>query len=519
MITTNPGMTGVGSSGAAQQAMTDRLGFFADFTNVPNGVPLAGFLASSYGGTGSTPFTILQGGGSGATASTSGGLMVPAAGTGNTVFYAVSACPNSITSLAIEFMCFAGATTLLTMAYGANTTLAVNVLHLQCSLTGFTLMSRVLGNAVNGTVPDTLISGTWDYPINPDGTTLYRIKMASFGDTVVVTGPYGESFSITDPRIHTLRGDAFFWESNDPDTRAKRIYATDNPFAGSPNAFGLPSDISVSPIAMFNGNPTLNIGKAAGIDLTPAALSVPTLNFGGFVVMGHIQSAMTAGTSTTFTCDQPLPNGTYELDFISAEGANTENVTVTGSTGSGPYTITVSAAVAKNHAADAVGSPTLCISTFTIPQGALYGLVGSTQLGTKGDLLVGARPDGALTGGVLRICGVDYYSGCIEQAAANYLKAIDKGPGNPTSFGVTGGFRAAEGGNAKQGTGVLVAGTVTIANTSVTANSRIFLTTQTPGGTPGALYVSARTAGTSFNVTSTNGADTSTFAYEIFEPA
>lgn len=81
------------------------------------------------------------------------------------------------------------------------------------------------------------------------------------------------------------------------------------------------------------------------------------------------------------------------------------------------------------------------------------------------------------------------------------------------------GLRVKEGSNAKQGTAVLVAGTVVVANTSVTATSRIFLTAQSVGGTAGALAVTARTAGTSFTITSTNAADTSTVAYQIFEPA
>jgi hypothetical protein len=64
----------------------------------------------------------------------------------------------------------------------------------------------------------------------------------------------------------------------------------------------------------------------------------------------------------------------------------------------------------------------------------------------------------------------------------------------------------------------LVGGTATVANTSVTANSRIFLTSQTDGGTPGFLRVSARSAGTSFTITSGSGTDTSTVAWVIFEP-
>ena len=80
------------------------------------------------------------------------------------------------------------------------------------------------------------------------------------------------------------------------------------------------------------------------------------------------------------------------------------------------------------------------------------------------------------------------------------------------------GLKVAEGSNAKQGTAVLVAGTVTVSNTSVTANSRILLTSNTDGGTPGFVRVSAKTAGTSFVITSSSGTDTSTIAYEIFEP-
>jgi hypothetical protein len=80
------------------------------------------------------------------------------------------------------------------------------------------------------------------------------------------------------------------------------------------------------------------------------------------------------------------------------------------------------------------------------------------------------------------------------------------------------GLRVAEGSNAKQGVATLAAGTVTVADTSVTASSRIFLTVQSPGGTAGFLVVSARTAGTSFTILSSSGTDTSVVGYEIFEP-
>jgi hypothetical protein len=82
------------------------------------------------------------------------------------------------------------------------------------------------------------------------------------------------------------------------------------------------------------------------------------------------------------------------------------------------------------------------------------------------------------------------------------------------------GLAVAEGSNAKQGvSGAMSGGSVVVANTSITANSRLFLTRQGGGINPGAVYELTRTAGTSFTIASTNPSDTGTVAYEIFEPA
>lgn len=80
-----------------------------------------------------------------------------------------------------------------------------------------------------------------------------------------------------------------------------------------------------------------------------------------------------------------------------------------------------------------------------------------------------------------------------------------------------GGLVIREGSNARQGTAVLVGGTVTVSNTSVTALTRIQLTSQVDGGTPGWLRVSARVAGTSFTITSSSATDTSTVAWLLVE--
>lgn len=76
-----------------------------------------------------------------------------------------------------------------------------------------------------------------------------------------------------------------------------------------------------------------------------------------------------------------------------------------------------------------------------------------------------------------------------------------------------------EGTNAHMGLATLVAGTVTVATNKVAANSRIFLTRQTTGGTAGDVAVTARVAGTSFTITSLSGSDTSTVAWLIINPA
>lgn len=76
-----------------------------------------------------------------------------------------------------------------------------------------------------------------------------------------------------------------------------------------------------------------------------------------------------------------------------------------------------------------------------------------------------------------------------------------------------------EGSNAKMGTATLTAGSATVSTTAVAATSRIFLTSNTDGGTPGFVRVSARSAGTSFTITSSSGTDTSTIAWMIVDPA
>jgi hypothetical protein len=136
----------------------------------------------------------------------------------------------------------------------------------------------------------------------------------------------------------------------------------------------------------------------------------------------------------------------------------------------------------------------------------------------------------------LNLGGAGAFAGSTIECTGPSLEMITAGPltfGRPVGLPYAGfsqagtfqitkasqGIGVREGGDCKQGVDTLIGGTIVVANASVTANSRIFLTAQAVGGIAGALAVTARTAGVSFTVTSSSAADTSMFAYEIFEPA
>lgn len=112
-------------------------------------------------------------------------------------------------------------------------------------------------------------------------------------------------------------------------------------------------------------------------------------------------------------------------------------------------------------------------------------------------------------------------SGFTKTTAGAFTSVASSNTFNKTiNIGTAGqGINVKEGTNARQGASTLVLGTVTVSTTAVTASSRIMLTGQNSSGTAGAVYVSSRTAGTSFVITSTSALDTRLIAWMIFEPA
>lgn len=119
--------------------------------------------------------------------------------------------------------------------------------------------------------------------------------------------------------------------------------------------------------------------------------------------------------------------------------------------------------------------------------------------------------------GVLSSADHTTFSAAAPLASPSFTGDVNSSTGNVKISTLGKGLQIKTGVNSKIGTAVLVAGTVTVANTSVTANSLIFLTSQVNGGTPGFLRITAKTASTSFVITSSSNTDTSTVAWNIIE--
>lgn len=84
-----------------------------------------------------------------------------------------------------------------------------------------------------------------------------------------------------------------------------------------------------------------------------------------------------------------------------------------------------------------------------------------------------------------------------------------------------GGLAVAEGAGATSGVVTLAGGTAVVPTNKIAANSRVQLTVQSLGTVtaPQPVAVTARTAGTSFTITSADATDTSVVAWLIITPA
>lgn len=239
---------------------------------------------------------------------------------------------------------------------------------------------------------------------------------------------------------------------------------------------------------------------ATDIDgLSDAATSYPDSN----MYLGQGDGDAATGNSFTTVLGAGAVQGALTGNFNTVVGAGAM------AAGTGAHQNTV-------MGANAMASATSGNSSVAIGDGALSSVVGGSA-----NVAIGSGAGASVTGQRTILIGRN--ASTYTPSAVDIIAIGDNVTGGAERTWVVGGPGMTqaiyEGSNAAQGQDTLVAGTVTVSNNRVTANSRIHLTCNDPnGGTPGAEYISARSPGTSFDITSTSGADTCMVAWEIKEP-
>ena len=251
----------------------------------------------------------------------------------------------------------------------------------------------------------------------------------------------------------------------------------------------------------------------------------------------RIFSVVTNGTAVTTVNQLKTANTSFGLNALPVVTTGYDNIAV-GQLAGTALTTGFSNALFGVEAGTAIigGYENVCFGPYagnTMTSGFSNICVGAESgsgiIGANSNILIGkaagvtGTPANAITSGsncVFIGANAGYGSATQRANAIGIGDAVTVSAANAWTIGKLGTVQyIKEGANGAMGVSTLVAGTVTVSNTKVTANSRIFLSTNTSGGTVGHPYISARTAGTSFTITSTSGTDTSTIAWEIKEPA
>lgn len=242
----------------------------------------------------------------------------------------------------------------------------------------------------------------------------------------------------------------------------------------------------------------LTIGTANGLSLSTQVLSLAAAT-------DSVTGALTATDHTTYTgyaASIALKANLASPTFTGTPSLPTGTIGVTQAAGNSTTALATTAFVttADNLKAN-LASPTFT-GTPTLPTGT----IGVTQAAGNSTTALATTAFVTTADNLKAPLASPTFTGDVNSSTGNVLiSTIGKG------------LQVKTGTNAKIGTSVLVGGTVTVSNTSVTANSRIFLTSQSDGGTVGFLRVTAKTAATSFVITSSSLLDTSTVAWMIVE--
>ncbi len=147
---------------------------------------------------------------------------------------------------------------------------------------------------------------------------------------------------------------------------------------------------------------------------------------------------------------------------------------------------------------------------------------GLTTSSTTPDIAIDTLDQGIITGNTFTKVFGGAKDTAITIRSGNYI-TINNAYTNtyfaPVKYYGTNSYNTGDGAgqcsNSDKGTAILVAGTVTVSNSMIRSDSKIYVTVVTPGGTQGFLSVPTITSGTSFVINSSSASETSTVNWRI----
>lgn len=235
----------------------------------------------------------------------------------------------------------------------------------------------------------------------------------------------------------------------------------------------------------------LNVSQLIGATwVSPGAIGSTSANTGAFTTLSASSTVSGAGFST-YLASPPAIGGS-----AAAAGSFT---TLSASS-------TVSGAGFSTYLASppAIGGSAAAAGSFTT-------LSASSTLGVTGVSTFTGTPTGT---GITALFASPPAIGSTTKAAGSFTTLLSN---NTVTFGSAGVVMT----NVRHGiTAALVLGTKVVTDTGNTANTRYFFSTHTIGtvSVPSAYYASARSAGASFTITSSQATDTSTVDWLAIEP-
>lgn len=282
------------------------------------------------------------------------------------------------------------------------------------------------------------------------------------------------------------------------------------------NSNGASSNTALGSGALTNAtNGTNNV--AIGANACPNASNISETVAIGRSVLGNISTG-SDNTVVGYNAAGPLTTGAGNIVLGSGAGSNmTNNSAARFVAGSDTFPV--------NDVWFGKGDLSATATTYTIhgTDGLGADKVGAT-LNIAAGRGTGAGTPGTITFQTAVAAGSSSTLQTLTTAMtilANATHDVRLDTGNLVINTAGSGLQIKEGSNARMGTATLTLGTVTVANTSITANTRIYLTVQSLGtvavATP--IAVTARVNGTSFTITSSSATDTSVIAWLLVEPA